>query len=455
MVKALVKVISSFLVNKNISKIEKNQFPDNNKVREPEVDYIQYRIRKIDNTWDFKDSNTKEFTHCFHTYPAMMIPQVARRIIETYGQDAQLLFDPYCGTGTSLVESNLHGINAIGTDINPLARLIATTKTTRIDLQLLDKYIEDFVDISFTTNFKTEELDNVNIPKVTNIDYWFSKRTQKILGFILEFIKKIKIDSIKNFFKVAFSESIRDVSYIKSGEFKLVRSKKLEGDKNVFAIMTAKLFRNRKGLSDFENICPIDSETHVFDFNTIYGIPNFIIESNSVDIVLTSPPYGDSQTTVAYGQYSRLANEWLGFPRANQIDKMLMGGRKVNHDLIFGSEVLNKIIDLIKKEDSKRAKDVVSFYQDYENSINNVAKIIKYGGYACYVVGNRTVKGITIPTDEITAQLFEMNGFRHVETIVRNIPNKRMPLKNSPSNIAGITANTMKNEYIVICKKVI
>jgi DNA modification methylase len=217
--------------------------------------------------------------------------------------------------------------------------------------------------------------------------------------------------------------------------------------------MTAKLMRNRNGLSDFENMSPVDSETHVFGFNTINGIPSNIIEPNSVDIVLTSPPYGDSQTTVAYGQYSRLANEWLGFTKANQIDKMLMGGRKVNHDIVFGSKVLNEKINLIKKEDSKRAQDVVSFYQDYENSINNVAKTVKHGGYVCYVVGNRTVKGITIPTDEITAQLFEMNGFRHVETIARNIPNKRMPLKNSPSNIAGITANTMKNEYIVICKK--
>jgi hypothetical protein len=60
---------------------------------------------------------------------------------------------------------------------------------------------------------------------------------------------------------------------------------------------------------------------------------------------------------------------------------------------------------------------------------------------------------VNIPTDEITAQLFEENNFTHLETIVRNIPNKRMPSKNSPSNVVGETASTMKNEYIVVCQK--
>ena len=85
---------------------------------EPEIEYQVRSNKTIDETWDFRKANTKEYTHCFHPYPAMMIPQVARRIIENFGKKSKLLFDPYCGTGTSLVEANLTGINAIGTDIN-------------------------------------------------------------------------------------------------------------------------------------------------------------------------------------------------------------------------------------------------------------------------------------------------------------------------------------------------
>ncbi|MCS7073857.1 MAG: DNA methyltransferase, partial [Bacteroidia bacterium] len=44
-------------------------------------------------------------------------------------------------------------------------------------------------------------------------------------------------------------------------------------------------------------------------------------------------------------------------------------------------------------------------------------------------------------------------GFTHIETIIRNIPNKRMPNKNSPTNITGKKDETMNNEYIVIMRK--
>ena len=71
---------------------------------------------------------------------------------------------------------------------------------------------------------------------------------------------------------------------------------------------------------------------------------------------------------------------------------------------------------------------------DYKSSIDNVAKAVRHKGRIAYVVGNRTVKGVQIPLDYITVELFEKNGFDHITTIVREIPNKRMPKANSPTN---------------------
>ncbi|MEJ5352317.1 MAG: DNA methyltransferase [Melioribacteraceae bacterium] len=428
--------------------------PNTKIVDEIEIN-LDRKLKIVDESWDFKKANTKEYTHCFHAYPAMMIPQVARRLIENFGKNAKILFDPYCGTGTSLVEANIFGINAIGTDINPLARLIAKAKTTVLNMNELDFFINDFIDYVFSLNFGAENVKSIIIPQVKNIDYWFSKNVQKKLGIVLGYIESIVDINIKNFFKVAFSETVRETSFVKQGEFKLVKDKNLKEkeDKDVFGIMISKLARNRTGLLEFINAHKNNSFTYIYDFNTVYKIPEDLIQSNSIDIVVTSPPYGDSRTTVAYGQYSRFANEWLGFKEANQVDKMLMGGEKRKHSHIFKSEILNDVINAIQNKDKERARDVISFYEDYEKSIMNVSTTIKRGGFVCYVVGNRTVKGINIPTDEITAELFESNGFDHIETIVRNIPNKRMPLKNSPTNVAGETSNTMKNEYIVICRK--
>lgn len=422
-------------------------------VSDREVEYLSKK--KYDDSWDFKKANTKEFTHCFHSYPAMMIPQVARRIIESYGKNANLLYDPFCGTGTSLVEANLVGINAIGSDLNPLARLIAKAKTTRVNLGDLEYLINSYTNHIFESDFNDVNHNIFMIPNVTNIDYWFSKEVQHKLAQILAFIEGITIKAHQDFFRVAFSETVREVSYVKSGEFKLVRSKELskKDNLNVNELFIKKLHRNFIGIKDFQNHSIKNAETRILDINPVNLIPNSQIEPRSVDIVLTSPPYGDSKTTVAYGQYSRLSSEWLGFNNSNQVDNILMGGKRKNVKYKFKSEVLNDIISLIHKESPDRSRDVISFYIDYESAIINIAKVVKKYGFVCFVVGNRRVKNFYIPTDEITSEMFSEQGFVHLETIIRSIPNKRMPLKNSPSNKAGEKAPTMKNEFIVICQK--
>jgi DNA modification methylase len=409
----------------------------------------------FDDSWDFRDSDTKIFTHCFHSYPAMMIPQIAGRLLDKYGKKASLLFDPYCGLGTSLVEANLRGINAIGTDLNPLARLIAKSKATPIDAESLDMWIRRYNDFLLNLDFGKNNGD-LPIPHFMNIDFWFDKRIQKTLAAIKGFISQIDNNDIANFFKVAFSETVRESSWTKNGEFKLVRMTEEQRDRfnpNVYGIMNAKLNRNKNGLTEFNKEISKKAITSIYDFNTVEIIPQNIIRENSINIIITSPPYGDSRTTVAYGQYSRLSSQWLGFPNANSVDKLLMGGRPKGLQTISGSKLVKKIIDEVASKDSERAQDVISFYIDYQKSITNISKIIKKGGHACYVVGNRKVKGIILPTDEITRQLFEAEGFEHIETIMRNIPNKRMPSKNSPSNIPGVQDTTICNEFIVIMKK--
>jgi site-specific DNA-methyltransferase (cytosine-N4-specific) len=411
----------------------------------------------IDYSWDFRNDNTKEFTHCYHSYPAMMIPQVARKLIEKYGQNAKLLFDPYCGTGTSIVEANLKNINAVGTDLNPLARLIAETKTASIDIHKLDSCIQQFANKIFSAQFGQNDNNSIRLPDFQNIDYWFSKEVQQKLALIKIYIDNIKDSIIQKFFKVAFSETVRESSWTKNSEFKLIRmpmEKIKRFNPNVFAIMEYKLLRNRKGLESYLKTKKNGATANIYNFNTVINIPGEILPPESVDLIVTSPPYGDSRTTVAYGQFSRLANQWLGVSDASKVDKMLMGGVKNGNRIKSQSKTADYIISTIFDIDEKRCKDVIAFFADYEKSISHLANIIKSGGYACFVTGNRSVKGITIDTDEITKEFFESNGFEHIETIIRNIPNKRMPSENSPSNVKGKKANTIKNEYIVICRKI-
>ena len=416
------------------------------------------RERKyIDNSWDFVNVNTKTLTHCFHSYPAMMIPQVAGKLLDLFGKKAKLLFDPFCGTGTSLVEANIRNVNAIGTDLNPLAQLIAKAKTTIIDIHLLDSYLKEFNDWLFLQGFKSLKTKEIIIPQFPNINYWFTKNVQIKLALLKNYIENIKNIPVKRFFLVAFSETIRESSLTRNSEFKLYRisEKKIKNhNPDVYKIMLQKLLRNRKGLIEFINEKKNDSISKIYSFNTVSGIPHKILPENSVDIVVTSPPYGDSKTTVAYGQFSRLTNQWLDIKDASKIDNKLMGGKKKDYINNFNIQILDDVINSLKNKDLKRALEVYSFYFDYQRSVANISKIIKKGGFACFVVGNRKVKSTTLPTDQITVELFKINGFDHVETIIRNIPNKKMPLKNSPTNKTGIKDTTMNYEYIVIMQKI-
>ncbi len=378
----------------------------------------------FDTSWDFRNEDTKIFTHCFHSYPAMMIPQVAGRLIDKYGTNSKLLFDPYCGTGTSLVEANLRNINAIGTDLNPLARLISKAKTTPLNTKTLDLYLKDFNDTIFGFRFSIRPNIANKIPDFQNINYWFSKDVQLKLSIIKDYIENIDDASVQNFFKVAFSETVRESSWTLNSEFKLLRMSTKQIEKfnpDVFGVMEFKLSRNRNGLFHYLKArSNFKAATKVYSFNTVKCIPQEILQEDSIDLVVTSPPYGDSRTTVAYGQFSRLANQWLNVTDASNVDKELMGGKRAQNGHHFDIDILDETIEKIGNHDEKRSKDVIAFFIDYELSIRNIAKTIRRKGHVCYVVGNRSVKSVTIPTDEITKNLFEKYGFRHKMQLMRN-----------------------------------
>jgi len=400
--------------------------------------------------WTFRTADTKQITHGIHPYPAMMIPQVARRLIDTYGNKGDVLFDPYCGSGTTLLEGMLAGMNAVGTDLNPLARLIARVKTTPVNIRVLDAEITRFPTQAPSTEFI--------VPEVTNLDYWFSPEVQRDLAVMRQHIDAIDNPAVADIFRVAFSLTVRKSSWTRKSEFKLYRMSDDQINKHdakPFVLMFGALADIRCSLQSLKReLSGAQLSPTVHEFNTVEGVPCSSLASRSVDLVVTSPPYGDSRTTVAYGQFSRMSAQWLGYAEAGQVDNRLMGGGKAASVAQFGIAELDTAIGRIACANEDRAREVAAFFEDYSASIGNVAGLVKRGGYVCYVVGDRTVKGCKVPTSVATAAFFEAHGFRTVAVPTRNIPNKRMPSVNSPSNVPGEVGETMTTEQIVICRKV-
>ena len=463
------------------------------------------KLKKLpEDYWDFQTEDVREYTHGIHNYPAMMVCPISRNIISIMKniRPVDTLFDPFSGSGTVLVEGMIANINTIyGNDINPFALFLSKVKTKRIDISLLQaetnllyeriaNHIENNVlqienvdsimrcgynlDLTakdgwgsdapqYLEKYKKDNFMDVDIPQFKNIGYWFKPKVILLLSIIKSEINVIKNEDVRNFIFIAFSETIRFVSNRRNGEFKMFRmpvAKVDTFDPDVVKEFKTILNRNIEKMNSFDEICSevgCESKVEIFNNNAadLLDVPN-----ESVDLVITSPPYGDSRTTVAYGEYSRLSLQWLDLYDLTEkeimgIDKSLMGGTKYRNGFEYevSSQTLKKSLEKIKDIDLERAGDVYSFYYDLEKSISAIAKKTKTDGYQFWVVGNRTVKEELLQTDIIIAEIADKYGMDYVYTIDRNIINKVMPSQNSPSNESGKKGSTMTNEHIVILRK--
>lgn len=397
---------------------------------------------KTNRTYDFKKESSSSLFPNLHKYPATMLPQIGIELFKELNIKKGILLDPYCGTGSSFLAGITSGIKEFhGFDINPLAVTIAKAKYTKINKKTFLNYKTK------VTESLLQGFDFLENPSVTNLNFWFSNSSIKDLNTIKHSIlTEITQPKYQNIFWTAFSETVRAVSYTRNSEFKLYRME--DKKRKEFKPDTFEIFL--KNLNRVE-------ETYFKTYYLLLKNKKFLIKSQSFrrgrqkyDVVLTSPPYGDSRTTVAYGQYSTLSNEWMDIAGARKIDSHLMGGSTA--DTLYQTGLLKNPILKIAKKDMKRALQVSAFYMDLENSIQHVAHSVKKTGYAIYIVGNRTVKNVTLPTDQFIAEQFEKNGLKHVFTYRRNISSKVMPQKNSPTNVQGAKVKTMNAEYIVVCQ---
>lgn len=388
----------------------------------------------------FRGIRASNGRHAIHDYPAMLHYKLVEYLIKEFGGDRQVLYDPFCGSGVSLVEGLKAGYMAYGTDINPLALLIADarsyTPTKEINFKELEAEIRKAVP---------------DVPEVKNIDYWFKQMAIEELGKIRRKLFELRSEEYYELALCAFSQTVRLSSNTRKGEFK--RYRMTEEELKRFEPKPIETFI--KLLMEYYEITknePIDSKPILFLHDVREPLP-----FEGYDLVITSPPYGDSKTTVAYGEFSSFSLEWLyGLnPYGNgskSIDKLSLGGSKKSI-VNVSSITFEKVYSELKTFDESRAESVKSFFYDLEKSCKNIVKGLNPGGVICFVVANRRVKGVEVPTSQIVREIFESLGLRHIKTFVRDIHNKRMPLLNSPTNIKGEVSQTMRQEYILVMER--
>jgi len=422
--------------------------------------------------WTFtqqRESRTQDLTHGIHVYPARMVPEIARRIIERFTDRESLVLDPFCGSGGVLLEAMTLGRPSIGFDLNPLACLISRVKTTPLNPSVLRSRLRTIKSVAQSSSKIIGGIDGSL--RTINLDHWFPPNVIEPLLRLKSAIDNIEDSHVRDFFRVMLSETVRKVSFTRKNEYKLYIM--AEEDRRRFRPDTLKTFLETcsSAIASMAKLWSLT--THVQWVQPIVtqtdsrGIP---LTENQIDLILTSPPYGDSHTTVGYGQFSKLSLAWLGIDgrQGSVVDSRSLGGKTTApRDVMEYSESLKLTLREIEKQESdlktKRAPTVISFFYDYLLCLREMARVCRSEGICCIVIGNRSVRGIRIPTDLITIELADVCGFNHLQTIYRSIPSKRHPVsqklyvdpkwveakrKRKPETIANIV-----RESIILLKR--
>lgn len=381
--------------------------------------------------WDFVGADTQYLTHGIHPYPARMIPQIASRLIDRYSTEHDLVVDPFCGSGTVLVESMLSRRRAIGNDINPLAVLIARVKTTPIEPTKLDKIVPEVLyRLETEINLFRSGKISVNITTFPNIEHWFKKNVIEDLAFIKHVIEDVADEEVKSLLKVCFSHTVIKVSNVYRSGDTFIKRLSAEDLKNhrpntlvVFKEVTTAVTRKIKELW-----ARFPSDWKSFNISVIsHDAKNLPLENDICDLVLTSPPYGEEKNTISYTRWSKLSLLWLGYTseELRTREKATLGARNQNYHV--PSQTLASILEKVEKENERLVKDARTFFADFYLCVREMHRILRDDGYCAIVIGNRSLKRRKIPMDIVCKELCDELGFSHVATYYRKIPIKSIP----------------------------
>ncbi len=358
-------------------------------------------------------SNDQSYlTHGIHKFPAKFFPELPRYLIRKYSQIGDTVLDPMCGSGTVVLESMLNNRIGIGIDIDPIARLITKVKTTPINPERLKHATRDILD-------RLDTLENTSdyhpqIPEFHYRDNWFRSFVLRELAIINESIDSIISkyqEDVGDFFRVILSSIIRDVSNADPHCTRTVLRKKLvkkiaPGD--TYIKFSEKLSRQSDSMTElFELSDTLDiNDVRLPNGNAI----NTGLQSNSIDLAVTSPPYINA---VDYPRTHQLEMYWLGLlgdGPLSHVKREYIGTETVYKNeyaslRTSGYETLDPLLERIFNLDSRRSFIVYKFFEDMKHQLAEIYRVLKPGGRYCIAIGSNLIRGVEVRSDQILSEM--------------------------------------------------
>lgn len=421
--------------------------------------------------WDFKGIRRSEFEQSPYQYPAMMVPALQREIVSSIldlQPEVETIADPFVGSGTVLCEAMLSGRNFIGQDVNPLAILTSIMRSEALEYNLISDSIK-----KISSNVRNDRKREYAVTFAGQMK-WFNRGANIGLSRLRRVILDVDEKFVRLFFWVALAETIRLTSNSRTSTYKLhVKPPENRTAQSADVIETFMQICDRnlaiatnfsRSLMERGFIC---NDRFIRSISILLAdSTNGFANNSPVDMLMSSPPYGDNRTTVPYGQASWLPLQWIdgdditssseikGLIRTTAaIDGISIGGRvnnkKINaqrDELCDSSPHFKVTVDALKGEYVDGVSRLTSFIYDLKKVLDNSAKSCSKNSYAVWTLGHRRIRKVECPLTEIMVELSEPNKWTEVTRIQRQIPFKRMAQRNNISQ-------TMKQETVLILRK--
>ncbi len=403
------------------------QFAFGGTVSETAVAYSVSPIAKLqDLDWDFAEASTGYLTHSLHPYPAKYIPQIPNALIQELSSVGETVLDPFCGSGTTLVEALVLKRHAVGVDANPLACLIARAKTSRLaegdlqQLRALKAKAADFAQQQFhgvLPLFSHQETDFLpaSRPTFDGIDFWFDLHVIDELAVLKAMCLAVENQTARGLALTAFSSIVVAVSRQDSDTRYTRRQKGIQPGDTGQRFVRALNLAIERAMELTEIVEPRFTCT-VHHADVLDGP-----DVGPVDLVVCSPPYPNAYS---YHLYHRTRMLWL------DMDQPAFKQVEIGSHRKYSKKSGAATADTFRTE----LRQILAWLRDW----------LRPGGYACLVIGDSILKGQVVRNDEILVDVATEAGYRIEANLNRHLNDSRKSFNPAIGKI--------KDEHIVILR---
>ena len=401
--------------------------------------------------------NRDHATHWIHRYPAKMFHRIPQAILNPeVVKPRSVVLDPFCGSGTVLLEAMLAGYRSIGIDINPIARLISRVKTNPLEGHHLRHHFRRILE------FTAKDLSLP--PREPRLAFWFKPQVLIALWNLRRAIGRIRHEECRDFFLVNLSAIVRKASWADPSiapPVKLTKQRAKRANsryrrslanaealdhKIVLRLFIETVERNLQRVDNFRALCPkkqavtLGGECHAADT----GLP-----SRSVDVVLTSPPYCGAQK---YVRSLSLEMRWLGLDnqQISEIDRRTLGTERTSTceaSIETPDPEANQLLDKIRRRNPTRAAMLSNYVRYLCAFVKECKRVLRPGGQAFVTFGTSHIAGYRVEMDKFFRSAARREGLKIVATIVDSIPSRGMITKRHR------TAGCIRDERVVWVRK--